>query len=199
MCFANSDFRCYHNISQVCEGGIQDECINTSEIHNGLVIPAEEVNRVKSKGEIVMHQHVSEITMNNMKHEDTELCWPNHCAGTLVMEAGPEDNVAIDCSEGAFNGDGNNTAVTVCCINWALGDYENLINSEEEICAKITSKELKANFREIRPFVSEDDGSSHNELALGYFSSEKGYFGYGSFSFNAKMVGNSELVGTSGK
>ena len=107
--------------------------------------------------------------------------------------------MAVECSEGAFNGDGNNTAVTVCCINWALGDYKNTINPEEETGTKTASKELKANFREIRPFASEDDGSSRNELALGNFSSEKGYFGYGSFPLIARMMGNSELVCISGK
>lgn len=196
MYFTYSDRRCCHNISQVCEGGIQDEYVN-----NGLVMPVEEVNHVNCKGQLVIHQHVSEITralMNNVKREGTELGRPSHCAKTLVMEAGPEDNVAVDCSEGAFNGDGNDTAVTVCCINWTLCDYENAMNSKEEIginTIEVTNKELKANFREIRPFVSEDDGSSCNELAFGNFPSDKTYT---NCSFHAKMVGNSELAGTYG-
>ena len=200
--FANSGQRCCHNISNVYEGGIQDECMNTSEVRNGLVMPAEEVNRVKCTGELVIYQHVSEKTMelvNNVKCEGA-LYKPNHCVGTLVMEAGPENIVAEDCSEGAFDGDCNNTAVTVCCINWAPCVYENTRNSEEEISIDTTNKNLKVNFREIRPSAAaaanKDGVSPHNELEFVNFPIDKRYFSYSSVSCNAKMIGNTESGGT---
>ena len=49
--------------------------------------------------------------------------------------------------------------------------------------------------RDVRVFVSEDDGSSHSESSFGYISSHRRDVNYSNYSYKARIVGNSELAG----
>lgn len=166
------------------------------QAENSLVIPVQEINHVEYKAERVMCHYVlrlksdgsqSKESMNDNMERCTMLRKTNCCAGTLVMETGPADNVpTADCSEVelAHNTDEICTKVTLCCINWTLRSQKK-INSEKETGVNpnksfidILQKQVitpqrnnvaideEPMFRDVRA-VNNYDGTSCNELTFG--------------------------------
>lgn len=202
------------DISQKHEDILPDD--GMPQAQNSLVTPVEEVNHVEYKAECVIY-NVSRLNSDGSQSKESmndttewcTLCTTNCCAGTLVMETGPVDNVPTDCSEVelAHNTDENCTKVTLCCINWTLSS-QNKINSEEETGVNTTKSfihtlqkqfvTLRRNdvsideepmFRDVRAFVGDHDGTFCNELNFG--SNRKNFVYSDSFT-----PGNLELAGS---
>ena len=183
-----------------------------SEVLNDLVtLAVEEVNYIECKEELVINQNaLDSMESMNMEHNHTVFCKPNHCAGTLVMETGPADDLAVDCSEGASASnthDNNATAATICCINWTPC-YEYTTDSQEETNGKRTfvssqkqvilqNNDISVNeeeaFRDLRGFASYDNEASHNESLFGVSSSHKRDVTCSSHSYKAKVLKHNEV------
>ena len=129
-------------------------------------------------------------------------------ARTLVMETGSVEpnNTPVDCNQegGSLNNSYvDNVSSTVHhCINWSVGQNE--IFSEEETdtstnkCSDIISLERSTPrsalnkepaFKEVRPFVSDDDGTSYNESTFGILPSGIINYNYSDLSYKAKIAG----------
>lgn len=65
------------------------------------------------------------------------------------------------------------------------------LTSEQRSTPQSTlNKELA--FKEVRPFISDDDGTSHHESTFGILSSGKMNYNYSDLSFKAKIAGLSD-------
>ena len=230
MFYQYSDYKC-HNHSPLALYTLGSSDINQKhedilpddgmlQAQNSLVTPVKEVNHVEYKVECVICHKVSKLNsdgsqskepMNDNMEQYTTLCKTDCCAGRLVMETGPADSVATDCSEVelAHNTDENCTKVTLCCIKWTLSS-QNKINSEKETGVN-TSKSFihtlqkqvvtqqrnnaaineEPMFRDVRA-VDNYDGTSSNESTFG---SDQKRFTYSDSSFIPKMIRNSQLAG----
>ena len=56
------------------------------------------------------------------------------------------------------------------------------------------STDFKELSRDVKAFISDDDGASCNEATFGILSSDRRNFSYSDYSFRAKIVGNSALT-----
>ena len=190
-------------------------------LRHPLIIPKEEINYVECQEELIL-QKVSRSTASNsedtklvdddmhMKCEVATFCRPNCCAGSLVWETGSVHNIATDCSEGELvhNADVDDKAVrTICYIECSISSKDSVEESggmntnngasmqrSAQPHANITLYEKPVS-RDVRAFVSEDDGISHSESSFGYISSHRRDVNYSNYSYKARIVGNSELAG----
>ena len=189
-----------------------------------MVTSIEEITHVDYKAELAIpHQYISTVnysfgsgnteSANDMGSdlESATFLKPYSCAGTLVMETGPADNVATDCSEVylVHVPDENDTTITKCYTD---SSTRNEKDSKEESGPVNTNKHLDPGSqtratlencftldeelsRDVMPFASDDDGVSRNESTFGVLSSHRRDFNYGNNYFKARIVGNSGLAG----
>ena len=186
-----------------------------------LIIPKAEINYVECQEELMLQKasrqtssnlEDTKLVENDIKCEGAKVCRRNCCAGSLVLETGSVHNVATDCSEEelVYNADVDDKAMTTACyIRWSRSQ----IDSEEECgistnnCLSSASMERSAPqphsnitlyekpvSRDVRVFVSEDDGISHSESSFGHFPSHRRDVNYSNHSYKARIVGNSELA-----
>jgi len=137
----------------------------------------------------------------------------------MIFETGPTNNVSIDCNdkELVHNTDESETAVTTVYID-LNPSYKNVINPEEETYPDIskatyfngfnlTSQERSTNNVDFilneeptpkgaMPFMSFDDGTTHNESTVGILSrpGDRKNFNYSNYSLKARIVGGSDLA-----
>ena len=141
----------------------------------------------------------AEPSVDDMESEAVTLYKPN-VAITLVLETGLAEpsNIPVDCNE---EGGPVDNSVTGChCINWSVGQNETFAEEDTNTneCFSLTSvqrstpqstlnKELA--FKEVRPFISDDNGTSHYESTFGTLPSDRINYNYSDLSFKAKIVG----------
>ena len=182
-----------------------------------LMTSSEEVNHVECKAECIIYHRVARLTKSpddSLEHDGAALCKLKRCVGSLVLETVQADNYTVDCSEEelVYNADEVSTSATKCYINWSTGetDYskeETRVNGNE--CFNATSQQRttpcnnpdfsineEPASRDIRAFLSDDDGTSRNESTFGALSHDRRIYKYSDYSFKAKIVGNSELAGS---
>ena len=149
----------------------------------------------------------AESLVDGMESEAVTLCKPN-IAITLVLEieAVESINTPIDCSQEGGPVDNSyidNVSVTgCCCINWSVGQNETVsveeVDTNTNECSGLVSVErstpqstlnTELAFKEVRPFISDDDGTSHYESTFGTLPSGKINYNYSDLSFKSKIAG----------
>ena len=184
----------------------------------------QELTHIECSEELVAHQKaskraldegaVSENTdlLNNgwMKYTSTTLGKPD-IAVTLVLESKSADleNIPMHCHKEFVCSTNTDDEISVTI---SYTSDENEIDSEEETNVNFskdtgfTSQErsLQKNdfslthdfpFRDVRAFVSDDDGTAYNESTYGIVQHSRRNVDYSNCSFKSKIVGTSELAG----
>lgn len=181
----------------------------------GLMLSSEEAKHMEYITELAINDMSAcssggscstESLPDGMESEAVTLSTRN-IARTMVLEAGPvglSNTLAVDCNqegEPVENSYADNVSVTGCYISWSVGHNE--ILSEEETdtntneCSSLPSVDRSTPstlnkepaFKELRPFNSVDDGTSHNESTLGILPSGKVNHNYSDLSFKARIAG----------
>ena len=186
MCCFSSVCKCHDNRSS-----------NFSEYYgrstlskvNGQATSSEEVNLKKIKAELAIGQSLGYV----MECEGAMFCRVNCHTNPVVFETvGSADNVTIDCSEMELphttNSD-DDTTLTKSYINLFSNDMSNsvdettdmsttrknfILTSQERATLQdtdITINKKESSLIDVMPFESHDNGSIHNELTIGIFSS----------------------------
>lgn len=206
-----SEIRSGHGqIRKLVKNDMLEDLINMlSREESGMVyvVPTEEINHPESKTELTMaHQHKlnkSDNTESPTQYDNTVLLKPS--AGTLVMT----DSVTTDCSEEELlhcTDVDDTKEATVCCHTNCTASYvypeeESGLNPNDTFTVSERATQQNIDFaltkelsRDVKAFLSDDDGTSHNEATFGILSSDRRNFNYSDYSLKAKIVGNSQLI-----
>ena len=219
-----SHITCRSNLAQSLAKNYATSQYISSETDN-LMTSSEEVNHVECKAEYIIHHHVARSTVKNgggvectkspddsLEHDGAALRKLKCCVGSLVLETVQADNCTVDCIEEelVYNADEISTTSTRCYINWSTSDTDDskeetgvngneFFNSQQRT-TPCNNPDFSINeepaSRDIRAFLSDDDGTSRNESTFGALSHDRRIYKYSDYSFKAKIVGNSELAGS---
>lgn len=191
------------------------------ETNDDLMISADKQNRCKvaelSRSEELSRSvidldvgsgtEVDDTCMEPWFEDPTRLCKP-FCNGrnrSMVLET-DENNASVDYNQEELVHNANESC-TSCLIDFT--QISELMEPVEEASDKADGVDVVSQLRAskganipneetdsrgIRPFMSLDDGTAHNETTVGIFSSDNRTFNYSNYSYKSMIVGNSGLA-----